>query len=80
MSVSAKHRTAKEIFFSIISDTVRGYKFNHLAINSTIAVEGKAGFTLASAAIAVVEFMAKWSNLFVATAVIRCSTTSRLPF
>ena len=35
----------------------------HLAINSTTAVAGKDGFTLASAATAVVEFMAKWSNL-----------------
>ena len=43
--------------------TVRGYKFNHLAINSTIAVAGKAGFTQASAATAVVEFMVRWSNL-----------------
>ena len=44
---------------SIIRYTVRGYKVNHLAINSTTAVAGKAGFTLASAATAVVEFMAK---------------------
>ena len=43
--------------------TVRGYKVNHLAINSITAVTGKDGFTLASAAIAVVEFMAKWSNV-----------------
>ena len=42
----------------------RGYKFNHLAINSTTAVAGKAGFTLASAATAVVEFMAKWLTLY----------------
>ena len=35
----------------------------HLAINSATAVAGKAGFTLASAATAVVEFIAKWSNL-----------------
>ena len=32
---------------------------DHLGINSTTAVAGKARFTLAS----VVEFMAKWSNL-----------------
>ena len=43
--------------------TVRGYRFNHLAINSTTAVAGKAGFTLASAATAAVGFMAEWSNL-----------------
>ena len=43
--------------------TVRGYKFNHLAINSFSAVTGNAGFTLASAATSVVEFMDKWSNL-----------------
>ena len=36
---------------------------DHLAINSTTAVAVKAGFTLASAATAVVEFMVKWSNL-----------------
>ena len=43
--------------------TVRGYKFNHLAIKSSTAVAGKAGFTLASAATALVEFMSKCSNL-----------------
>ena len=43
---------------------MRGYKFNHLAINSTTAVAGEAGFTLASAARAVVEFMAKWLNMY----------------
>ena len=41
-----------------------GYKLDHLAINSTTSVAGKAGVTLASAATAVVEFMAKWSNLY----------------
>ena len=44
--------------------TVRGHKLDHLAINSTTAVAGKDGFTLASAATAVVEFMAKWLNLY----------------
>ena len=34
-----------------------------MAINSTTAIAGKAGFTLASAATTVVEFMVKWSNL-----------------
>ena len=43
--------------------TMRRHKLEHLAINSTTAVVGKAGFALASAATAVVEFMAKWSNL-----------------
>ena len=42
---------------------MRGHKLDHLATNSTIGVAGKAVFTLASAAIAVVEFMAKRSNL-----------------
>ena len=32
---------------------------NHLAINSTTSVAGKAGFTLASAATVTVQFMAK---------------------
>ena len=50
------------------SYTVRGYKLDHFAINSTTAVAGKAGFTLASAATAVVEFMAKWLNLYPLTA------------
>ena len=35
-----------------------------LAINSTTAVAGKSGFTLASHATEVVEFMAKWLNLY----------------
>ena len=43
--------------------TLLGYKFNHLAINSTTAVTRKAGFTLTSVATAVVEFVVKWSNL-----------------
>ena len=50
--------------------TVRRYKFNHLAINASTAVAGKAGFTLASAAsaaTAVVEFKAKFSNLCLLT-------------
>ena len=46
-----------------VACTVRGYKFNHLAINSISAVAGNAGFTLDSAATSVVEFMAMWSNL-----------------
>ena len=50
----------RSIFLSTLCTTVRGYKFNNVAINSTTAVAGKAGFTLASA---VVEFIAKWSNL-----------------
>ena len=33
-------------------------------MNSTTAVAGKAGFTLASPATAVVEFMAKWLNMY----------------
>ena len=48
----------------MISTPTLGDKKDHLAINSTTAVAGKAGFTLASAATAVVEFMAKWSNLY----------------
>ena len=36
---------------------MRGYKFNHLAINSTTTVAGKAGLTLASVATAVVELV-----------------------
>ena len=42
---------------------MRGHKLHQLAINSTIAVTGKAGLTLASAATGVVEFMANGSNL-----------------
>ena len=44
--------------------SVSGYKLDHLAINSTTAMAGKAGSTLASAATTVVEFMAKWLNLY----------------
>ena len=45
--------------------TVRGYKVNHLAINSTTAVAGKTGFTLASPTTAVVESKTKkWSKLY----------------
>ena len=36
---------------------MRGHKFNHLVTNSTTAVAGRAGFTLASPATAVVEFV-----------------------
>ena len=49
---------------------MRGHKLDHLAINSTTAVAGKAGFTLASAATAVVEFMAKWLTLYLRTVVL----------
>ena len=37
---------------------------DHLAVNSTTALAGKAGFTLASAATAMVEFVTKWLNLY----------------
>ena len=47
--------------------TVRGHKLDHLAINSTTAVAGKTGCTLASPATAVIEFMAKWLNLYPST-------------
>ena len=39
-------------------------KLDHLGINSTTAVAGKAGFTITLAAIAVVDFMATWLNLY----------------
>ena len=35
-----------------------------LVINATTAMAGEAGWTLASPATAVVEFMAKWLNLY----------------
>ena len=38
--------------------TLGGHKLDHLAIKSTTAVAGKAGFTLASFAMVVVEFIA----------------------
>ena len=44
--------------------TVRGYKFNHLATNSTTAVAAEARVNPALPATAVVEFMAKWLNLY----------------
>ena len=40
---------------------------DHLDINSTTAVAGKAGFTLASTATSVVEFMTKWFDLHTLT-------------
>ena len=43
---------------------MRGYKFSHLAINSTTAVAAEARVKPTLPAIAVVEFMAKWSNLY----------------
>ena len=47
-----------------LTNMVRGHKVDHLTISLTTAVAGKAGFTLASAARAVVEFMAKWLNMY----------------
>ena len=44
-----------------------------LAINSTTAVAGNFGFTLASAATAVVEFMAKWLNMYPLTVFLDCT-------
>ena len=55
--------------------TVRGYKFNHLAIKSSTAVAGKAGLTLASAATALVEFMPKCSNLCPPTVITQYAIT-----
>ena len=54
--------------------TVRGHKLDHLAINSTTAMAGNVGCTLASLATAVVEFMAKRLNLYPRTV----STFTRL--
>ena len=42
---------------------MRGYKFNHLAVNSTTAVASEARVNPVLHATAVVEFMAKWFNL-----------------
>ena len=42
---------------------MHGYKFNHLATNSTIAVAVEARVNLALPATAMVEFVAKWLNL-----------------
>ena len=46
-----------------LKSTVRRYKFNHLSINSTTAVAAEARVKPAFPATAVVECMAKWSNL-----------------
>ena len=43
--------------------TVRGYKFNHFAINWTVAMAAEARVNPALPSTAMVEFMAKWSNL-----------------
>ena len=60
-------------FLGILSSlfiTVRGHNFDYLAINS-IVVAGKDGFTLAPAATAVVELMAKWLNLYPRTEILK---------
>ena len=44
--------------------TVSGHKLDNLAINSTTAVAAEARVNLALPATAVVEFMAKWLNLY----------------
>ena len=54
--------TFAPLSFRSLQHYVRGYKFNHLAINSSTTVVGKAAFTLAAVAKSVVEFIAKWSN------------------
>ena len=46
---------------------MRGYKFNHLATNSTVAVAAEARVNPALPATAVVEFKAKWSDLYLCT-------------
>ena len=46
-----------------VACTVNGYKFNHLPINSITAVAAEARVNPALPSTAVVEFMAKWSNL-----------------
>ena len=47
-----------------VEATVGGYKLNHLTINSTTAVAADARVNPALPATAVVEFMAKWLNLY----------------
>ena len=51
---------------------MRVYKFNHLAINSTTAVAGEARVHPGSPAMAVVEFMAKWTILCPLTVAADC--------
>ena len=50
---------------------------DYLAINSTTAVTGKAGFPLATA---VVEFMAEWLNLYPHTVLFSQNLTKFSPF
>ena len=52
---------------SIMTDTVRECKFNQVAINSTTAVAAEARVNPALFTTAVVEFMAKWLNLYLRT-------------
>ena len=63
--ISGEIKTDSWIFLGL--STVRRHKLDHLDINSTTAVAGNAGLTLTSAATAVVEYMAKWSNLCLRT-------------
>ena len=51
------------ICFRNIANTVRGYKFNNLAINSSSVLAAEPRVDPALPVTAVVEFMAKWSNL-----------------
>ena len=61
-TVERRGRSCQKQFLSILfitlTCTVSGSKLNHLVLNSATAMAGKAGFTLASAATAIVEFMA----------------------
>ena len=54
----------KNLKYLLFHGTVVGHKFDHLAINSTTAVAAKVGVNLDVPATAVVEFTAKWFNLY----------------
>ena len=55
---------ARKLNLKNLFSTMRRHKMDHLVINLITAVAGKARCTLPSPATAVVEFMAKWSNLY----------------
>ena len=73
-----KHKISIILYLNMAC-TVSGHKLDHLALNSTTAVTCKAGCTLASAATAVLEFMAKWLNLYLLTVGAVLNASESLP-
>ena len=68
--LSSNHPSQCKSPLTLLVTTVDGYKLDHVAVNSTMAVAAEVRVNPALPATAVVEFMAKWLNLVPRTVIL----------